>query len=99
MAGHFMNGVSGSTLMTVGMSYIDDSIPSDSSPLYTGTYVYAYAVVRSYGNKFSFIDKLTGSGLQNWDMQGTCICYGNGRQILLSECMVYILLISLMVCI
>lgn len=36
MAGHFLNGVSGSTLMTVGMSYIDDSISSESSPLYTG---------------------------------------------------------------
>lgn len=36
MAGHFLNGVSGSTLLTVGISYIDDSIPSKSSPLYSG---------------------------------------------------------------
>ena len=36
MSGSFLCGISASTILTVGISYIDDSLPVTSSPLYTG---------------------------------------------------------------
>ena len=36
MFGMFLIGIPGATQLTVGMSYIDDSVPVNSSPLYRG---------------------------------------------------------------
>ena len=37
MFGNFLCGFSGSMILTVGVSFIDDSLPATTSPLYIGT--------------------------------------------------------------
>ena len=36
MSGSFLCGISASSILTVGVSFIDDSLPVASSPLYIG---------------------------------------------------------------
>ncbi|KAL3892416.1 hypothetical protein ACJMK2_004626 [Sinanodonta woodiana] len=42
--GQFLHGLGGTTLYTVGVSYIDDSVPAESSALYIGV-MYAFATL------------------------------------------------------
>ena len=36
--GQMMHGIGGSTLITVGYSLMDDSVPAENAPLYLGLY-------------------------------------------------------------